>query len=64
MGEGRGMENHQEEGEMKDYIVKAHIKLEVKARNEDEAKRISMEDLSDFLRNYSLADLMEVREKE
>lgn len=49
---------------MKDYIVKANIKLEVKARNEDEAKEMAMEDLRDFLRHNSLADLMEVREKE
>ncbi len=48
---------------MKEYIVKAQIKLEVEARNEDEAKEIAMEDFSDFLRNYSLADIMEVREK-
>jgi len=51
-------------GEMKDYIVTAQIKLEVQARNEAEAKQITMEDLSDFMRHNSLADLMEVREKE
>jgi hypothetical protein len=49
---------------MKDYIVTAQIKLEVQARNEAEAKQITMEDLSDFMRHNSLADLMEVREKE
>ena len=51
-------------GEMKDYIVTAQIKLEVQACNEAEAKQITMEDLSDFMRRNSLADLMEVREKE
>ena len=48
---------------MKDYIIKANIKLEVKARNEDEAKEMAMEDLRDFLRHHSLADLLEVLEK-
>ncbi len=49
---------------MKDYIVTAQIKLEVEASNEAEAKQIAMEDLSDFMRHNSLADLIEVREKE
>ena len=63
MGTHREIEKCRNEVEMKEYIVKAQIKLEVEARNEDEAKEIAMEDFSDFLRNYSLADLMEVREK-
>ncbi len=49
---------------MKDYLVTARIKLKVKAPNEAEAKQVAMEDLSDFMRHYSFADLMEVREKE
>jgi len=61
---GEGVESHRKEGQMKDYIIKANIKLEVKARNEDEAKRKVIEDLSDFLRRHSFADLLEVREKE
>jgi len=49
---------------MKDYAVTVWIKLEVEARNEAEAKQVATEDLSDFMRHHSLADLMEVREKE
>lgn len=49
---------------MKNYVVKANIKLEARARNEDEAKKKVIEDLSDFLRHHSFADLLEVREKE
>ena len=64
MGAHGGIENCQREGEMKDYIVTAQIKLEVEASNEAEAKQMAMEDLSDFMRHNSLADLMEVREKE
>ena len=48
---------------MKDYIIKAQIKLEVRAHNKDEAKEMAVEDLSDFLRHHSLAELMEVWEK-
>jgi len=48
---------------MKNYIVTAQIRLEVQAGNESEAKEIAMEDISDFLRYYSFADLMEIREK-
>ncbi len=64
MGTHREIENCRKEEKMKEYIVKAQIKLEVEARNEDEAKMIAMEDFSDFMRHYSFADLMEVREKE
>ena len=63
MGAHRGTESCRKEGQMKDYIIKANIKLEVKARNEDEAKEMAMEDLRDFLRHHSLADLLEVLEK-
>jgi len=48
---------------MADYIVTAQIRLEVEARNETEAKEMAMEDISDFLRRNSFADLMKVREK-
>jgi len=48
---------------MKDYVVTARIRLEVKARNKTEAKEMAMEDLSDFLRQNSFEDLMEVREE-
>ena len=47
---------------MKDYIVKANIELEVEACNEDEAKERALEDLSDFLTDHSLAELMGVKE--
>lgn len=48
---------------MADYMVTAQIRLEVEARNEAEAKQIAMEDISDFMRHNSFADLMKVQEK-
>ncbi len=48
---------------MADYIVTAEIRLEVEAQDEAEAKQIVMEDISDFLRHNSFADLMKVHEK-
>lgn len=48
---------------MQDYVVTAQIRLEVEALNEDEAKQMAMEDLGDFIRHNSFADLMKVREK-
>jgi hypothetical protein len=62
-GHAEGQKAVDKEGQMKDYIIKANIKLEVKARNEDEAKEMAMEDLRDFLRHHSLDDLLEVLEK-
>jgi len=48
---------------MADYIVTAKIRLEIEADNESEAKQRAMEDISDFLRHNSFADLMKLQEK-
>lgn len=45
---------------MADYIVTVDIVLQVEAETEGEAKEIAEEQLSDFLRYYSVADLMKV----
>ena len=48
---------------MADYIVTAKIRLETEAANESEAKQRAMENISDFLRLNSFADLMKLQEK-
>ncbi len=47
---------------MKEYLVTTSIVLEVEACNENEAKEVALEQLSDFHRHHSFDELMEVEE--
>ncbi len=60
MGEEKNAEGG---GAMVEYMVTAQIRLEVEAHNEAEAKQLAMEDISDFLRHNSFADLLKVQKK-
>lgn len=48
---------------MTEYLVTAHISLEVEATDEDEAKDVAVEQLGDFLQHHNFSDLMKVKKQ-
>ncbi len=56
-------ENHIGGRAMTEYLVTAHIVLDVEATDEDEAKNLAVEQLGDFLRHHNFTDLMKVEKQ-